>query len=99
MTVAPHPSWQTAREACQVVVYRPHLAQTVPIALIVGVVLFAINQLDVVLAGHATLTTWVKVAVTFLVPFVVANVGVLVACHRLVTNKRQPVSPAVEESR
>lgn len=36
-----------------------------------------INHLDTVLAGAATATTWVKIAVTYLVPFVVANIGLL----------------------
>jgi hypothetical protein len=45
----------------------------------VGTILFAINQLDVVLAGRATWVTWLKAALTYLVPFFVANYGVLVA--------------------
>jgi hypothetical protein len=58
---------------------RPHLARTVAVALIVGTVLFAINQLDVLLAGRATGMTWLKVALTYLVPFLVSNYGVLSA--------------------
>lgn len=56
---------------------RPHLSRTMRIACVVGTVLFAINQLNVVLAGHATSGTWLKVALTYLTPFVVANYGVL----------------------
>jgi hypothetical protein len=51
-------------------------------ALVVGTVLFAINQLNVVIDGHATAVVWVKAGVTYLVPFAVANVGILVATHR-----------------
>jgi hypothetical protein len=58
---------------------RPHLARTAAVAIIVGTVLFAINQLDVLLAGRATGTTWLKVALTYLVPFLVSNYGVLSA--------------------
>ena len=64
------------------VAYRPHLRRTVLTALIVGTILFAINQLDVVLAGAATTGTWIKAAVTYLVPFAVANVGLLVGRRR-----------------
>ena len=39
---------------------------------------FAVNQLDVVLRGHATTMVWINAAVTYLVPFCVANTGVLV---------------------
>ena len=71
------PVWRTPREAIRVVMFRPHLRRTCITALIVGTVLFTINQLDVVLAGHATAGTWIKAAVTYLVPFTVANVGLL----------------------
>lgn len=73
------PTWATLREAAGVVGYRPHLRKTVAIALVVGTVLFCINQLDVVLRGDATAVVWIKSAVTYVVPFVVANLGVLVA--------------------
>jgi hypothetical protein len=73
------PTWLTWPEAVRVVLHRPHLRKTVTIALIVGTILFFINQLDVVLRGDATATVWVKSAVTYLVPFCVSNAGVLVA--------------------
>jgi hypothetical protein len=76
------PTWATWREAIRVIAYRPHLRKTILIALAVGTVLFCINQLDVVLRGDATSTVWVKTAVTYLVPFCVANAGVLVASRR-----------------
>jgi uncharacterized membrane protein len=74
--------WRTWAEAARVVMYRPHLIRTVSVALFVGTVLFTINQLDVVLAGHATTGTWVKSATTYLVPFCAANYGVLTATRR-----------------
>jgi hypothetical protein len=54
-----------------------HLRRTVRIALVVGVVLTAINQLDVIVAGDATTVTWLKCALNFVVPFVVSNLGLL----------------------
>lgn len=69
----------TWREAVGVVCYRPHLRKTATIALVVGTVLFCINQLDVVLRGDATALVWVKSAITYVVPFCVSNAGVLVA--------------------
>ncbi len=76
------PTWVTWRDAWRVVVHRPHLRKTVTIALIVGTILFAINQLDVVLRGDATAVVWVKAAVTYVVPFCVASTGVLLASRR-----------------
>ena len=61
------------------IVYRRHLRRTVCIALVVGTILFAINQLDVVIRGNAGIVVWTKIAVTYLVPFVVSNLGILVA--------------------
>jgi hypothetical protein len=69
-------TWTNWRGAVRVVLHRPHLRATSRIALI------AINQLDVVLRGDATTATWVKGAVTYVVPFVVANLGVLTATRR-----------------
>jgi len=74
--------WSTFREAVQVCGYGPHLRNTVTIALIVGTILFSINQLDVVLAGRATLGVWLKSGLTYLVPFCVSNWGILVATRR-----------------
>ena len=59
-----------------------NLKRTVATALIVGTILFAINQLNVVLDGDATPLVWIKTGVTYMVPFVVANVGILIATHR-----------------
>jgi len=78
---SPVPSWTTWPQAIGVICYRPHLRKTVTIALIVGTVLFCINQLDVVLRGDATALVWVKSAITYVVPFCVSNAGVLVATH------------------
>ena len=73
----PTPTWKSPREAVRVVAHRPHLRRTIRIALVVGTLLFAINQLDVVLAGDASASTWIKGAVTYLVPFAVSNLGLL----------------------
>jgi hypothetical protein len=75
-------TWSTVREAAQVLRVRAHLRRTIGVALVVGTVLFAINQLDVVLDGKASVATYVKGALTYLVPFCVANYGILVATHR-----------------
>jgi uncharacterized membrane protein len=76
------PSWGRWQEIPQVCLNRRNITSTVAVALVVGTVLFVINQLDVVLAGRATAATWLKVALTYLVPFCVANYGVLMASRR-----------------
>ena len=76
------PTWATWREALAVVAFRPHLRRTVGVALIVGSILCAINQLDVVLRGGADAGVAIKIALTYCVPFCVSNYGVLVATRR-----------------
>jgi hypothetical protein len=76
---AQSPTWGTFAEAVRVVLYPPHLGRTILTALVIGTLLFTINQLDVVLRGDATAGVWVKGAVTYLVPFAVVNYGILVA--------------------
>ncbi|MDE0803892.1 MAG: nitrate/nitrite transporter NrtS [Acidimicrobiales bacterium] len=73
------PTWRSPRDIPGVVLHRPHLRRTLLTAVIVGTVLFAINQLDVVVGGDASIMTWVKVALTYLVPFVVSNLGIVFA--------------------
>ena len=51
---------------------REHLWVTTRIALVVGTVL----------AGDATMATWLKSGVTYGVPFVVSNLGILTATKR-----------------
>jgi len=58
---------------------RQHLPRTAAVAVVVGTILLAINQLDVLLAGRATGVTWLKIALTYLVPFLVANYGIVMA--------------------
>lgn len=73
------PTWRSARDIPGVVRHRPHLRRTLLTTLIVGTVLFAINQLDVVMSGDASMTTWVKVVLTYVMPFVVSNLGIVFA--------------------
>jgi hypothetical protein len=61
-------TWSTWRELVLVVTGARNLRRTVAIALCVGTVFFAMNQLGLVLAGRATTGVWVKGALTYLTP-------------------------------
>ena len=65
------------RGALRYCAQRRHLRRTLRIALVVGIVLTAINQLDVILGGDAVALTYVKCAMNFVVPFIVSNLGLL----------------------
>ena len=69
-------AWRTALAVCR---NATTLRRTVRIALLVGTILTAINQLDVIIGGDATWLTGVKIGLNYCVPFVVSNLGVLAA--------------------
>ena len=66
-----------ARDACAYCARRENLRRTTRIALVVGVVLTLINQSGVIGGGDATTLTWVRCGLNFVVPFCVANAGLL----------------------
>jgi hypothetical protein len=59
-----------------------NLRRCIAAALIVGTILFLINQADVVFGGRATTSTWIKIGLSYLVPFIVANYGIVLASWR-----------------
>ena len=65
------------RAALAYVLRREHLRRTVRIALVVGILLTAVNQLDVIVRGDTTAITWIKCGTNFVVPFIVSNLGLL----------------------
>lgn len=69
--------WNRPVEAIGLFLRGQTLRTAVPTALIVGTVLCAVNQGTILMAGQATTGTWVRMAINYLVPFVVASVGYL----------------------
>lgn len=61
---------------------RRNLSQCIGAAVLVGTMLFLINQADVVFGGRATVATLVKIGLSYLVPFFVSNFGVVVGSRR-----------------
>jgi len=59
-----------------------NLRRCIAAAVIVGTILFLINQADVVFGGRATTLTWIKIGLSYLVPFFVANYGIVLASRR-----------------
>lgn len=76
------PTWLSWSEIGSVVLHRQYLRRTIPTALMVGTVLLLINHGDVILHGQYTIRVWIKAGVTYCVPFVVSNVGILIATRR-----------------
>ena len=68
---------ELARETVLFCGQRRNLTRTVRIALVVGVLLTAINQGGVLFGGRATAATWIRCGLNFLVPFLVSNAGLI----------------------
>lgn len=77
MSLQPIRGVRTPMAAIAVCCRRANLRRTVRIALVVGTVLTAINQGDVLVRGQASAATAVKIVFNFLIPFIVSNLGVL----------------------
>lgn len=78
----PRSTWRQASEIPAVCLDRRNLIQCVAAAAVVGSILFFINQADVVFEGQATVSTWVKIGLSYLVPFAVSNYGIVLASRR-----------------
>ena len=68
--------------AIEICCARPTLRRTIRIAAVVGVVLTGINEGDSFIHGNFSAATGIKMALNFLVPFVVSNLGVLAGTRR-----------------
>src|SRR6478609_1813009 len=73
------PTWSTFRELVSVALTPRHLKRTLSVAVVVGTAFFTMNQLGVILDGHATALVWVKAVLTYLTPLLVSNFGLLSA--------------------
>ena len=78
----PGRTWSTWHDLPAVIAAPANLKRTAIIALVIGSLFVAMNQLGVIVSGDATLIVWLKAGLTYLTPFCVANVGILSATHR-----------------
>ena len=79
---APARDWSTPREAGTLFLRGRTVRTALPIAAVVGTLLSAVNQGVIITGGDADTTTWIRVAVNFVVPFCVASFGYLAARRR-----------------
>jgi hypothetical protein len=73
--------WSTAAEAARLWFARSTLRKTLKICAFVGTLLSIINQGSVIAGGDATVATWVRVGMNYVVPFCVSSIGFLSATH------------------
>lgn len=77
-----HLAWHRRRDAVRLIVRGSTVKAVWPTTLVVGTVLSAVNQGDVIASGDVTLQTWLRIAVNYIVPFLVASTGFLSAHRR-----------------
>lgn len=73
--------WERYPEALGLLVRGATVRVALPTMLVVGTILSVVNQAAVLIDGEANWGTWVRIAINYLVPFLVASVGFL-AAHR-----------------
>lgn len=73
----PVPPWSTPMEACRLILRGVTFRTGMRVALVVGTILTLVNQGSVVVDGDASAATWIRVAVNYLVPFIVSSIGYL----------------------
>ena len=81
-TRAAAPSWQTLPQGARLLATGATVRVAWKVALAVGTILSAVNQGHLLLAGAVAPGTWGRIAVNYLVPFVVASIGFLSACRQ-----------------
>ncbi len=74
-------AWSTPGECARLFARGVTVRTAGRVALVVGTVLSAVNQGSTIVDGNATWVTWLRVAVNYCVPFVVASIGFLSACR------------------
>lgn len=81
-TVKTTRTWEHWTEVPGMILYPLFLKRTLVIALVVGTILFCINHIDEVIMHRTTRAMWIKGAITYIVPFAVSNMGLLVGARR-----------------
>ena len=71
------PAWRTPRDAIGLILRGVTYRTASRVALVVGTILSTVNQGTVIANGHAVGTTWIRVAVNYMVPYTVASIGYL----------------------
>lgn len=76
------PAWTRPVEAMLLVLRGRTARVAAPVAAVVGTVISAVNQGDVIVTGEANTVTLARIAVNYVVPYIVASVAYLSACRR-----------------
>lgn len=71
------PEWSSVGEAVRLIALGYTFRTCFRVALVVGTLLSIVNQGSILLAGEATASTAIRIAINYLIPFVVSSIGYL----------------------
>jgi hypothetical protein len=71
------PEWSSVGEALRLIALGYTFRTCCRVALVVGTLLSIVNQGSILLAGEATESTAIRIAINYLIPFVVSSIGYL----------------------
>ena len=75
-------AWSSTLDACVLIAKGATFRTASKIAVVVGTLLTVVNQGAVIVAGDATVATWVRTAANYLIPYTVASIGYLTPFRR-----------------
>lgn len=76
-TERPDLAWSGSAELCVLIAKGATFRTASRIALVVGTLLTVVNQGSIILAGDASLATWIRAVANYLIPYTVASIGYL----------------------
>ena len=66
----------------ELIIRKDILVRAIKFACVVGVILAVINHGDHIISGNMTLTNWIKIGITFCVPFCVSTFSSILAIKK-----------------
>lgn len=72
-------AWTSWAGALRLIIIGRTRRPALRVALIVGTMLSAVNQGSVLIAGHASAVTWLRIVANYGIPYVVSSIGLLSA--------------------
>lgn len=75
-------TWTSPLQVCVLIAKGATFRTASKIAVIVGTLLTVVNQGSVIIAGDATLVTWLRTVANYAIPYTVASIGYLTPFRR-----------------
>jgi len=71
------PAWSSAKEGCVLILRGYTLRTGLVVASVVGTLLSLVNEGATLSSGHIDVSSWLRIATNYVVPFLVSSIGYL----------------------